>query len=155
MLDSFKSFIKDITTFGNDGSAAPKFDTSDKNLAIAALMFHVIAADGVVQPKEREKLRSILSTHYDVSEDDIEELIEQATKADSEAVDLFAFTRVLKHQLSSEERILLVEDLWEMVFADGELHEFEDNIVWRVAELIAVSRQDRISMKQRVQARQS
>jgi len=61
----------------------------------------------------------------------------------------------LKSQLTSDERILLVEDLWEMVFADGELHEFEDNIVWRVAELIAVSTQDRMAMKQRVQDRYS
>ncbi len=155
MLKSFKSFIKEITTFGSDGTAVPEFDASDKKLAAAALMFHVIAADGVVKPKEREKLSSVLCNHYDVDSGEIEKLIEQATEADSEAVDLYAFTSVLKRQMSKDERILLVEDLWEMVFADDELHEFEDNIVWRVAELIAVSPQDRILMKQRVQARHS
>ncbi len=155
MLQSIKKFIKDMSAFGKEGEVGTLFDASDKKLAAAALMFHVIAADGVVLQKEDEKLRSILCTHYDVSDNDIDKLIEQATLADNEAIDLFTFTSTLKSQLTSDERILLVEDLWEMVFADGELHEFEDNIVWRVAELIAVSPQDRMAMKQRVQDRYS
>jgi uncharacterized tellurite resistance protein B-like protein len=43
--------------------------------------------------------------------------------------------------------------MWEMVFADGKMHEFEDNIVWRIAQLLEVETQDRIAMKQRVRAR--
>ena len=155
MLQSIKKFIQDMSAFGKDNEAGPLFDANDKKLAAAALMFHVIAADGIVRPQEDEKLRSILCTHYDVSGNDIEKLIEQASIADSEAIDLYTFASTLKSQLTSDERILLVEDLWEMVFADGELHEFEDNIVWRVAELIAVSRQDRMAMKKRVQERHS
>ena len=155
MLNSIKNFIKDMSSLGKDDDIEPLFDVDDQKLAAAALMFHVIAADGVVQEEENAKLRSILCTHYDVDESDIDKLVEQATMADNEAVDLFAFTSTLKRQLTNDERILLVEDLWEMVFADGELHEFEDNIVWRVAELIAVSPQDRMLMKQRVQKRYS
>ncbi|MCP5076149.1 MAG: TerB family tellurite resistance protein [Rhodobacteraceae bacterium] len=153
MLTSFKNFIKDLT--GNkSGATEPLFDAGDTRLAAAALMFHVIAADGIVRPEENERLHAILSSNYDISENEIDQLIEQARKADSEAIDLYSFTSVLKRKLSADERIALVEHLWEMVFADGELHEFEDNIVWRTAELIAVSQQDRISMKQRVLARQ-
>ena len=48
----------------------------------------------------------------------------------------------------------MVEDLWEMVFADGKLHEFEDNVVWRVAELLGVQSRSRMELKQRVLARQ-
>jgi len=155
MLKTFKNFVKEITKTVGEGPAAPELDPSDKKLAAAALMFHVIAADGIVKPRERERLSAVLCSHYDVSPADIEKLIEQASKADNDAVDLFSFTSVLKRQMSKDERILLVEDLWEMVFADDELHEFEDNIVWRVAELISVSPQDRILMKQRVQARYS
>ncbi len=154
MLTSFRTFIKDITGSKID-AAEPLFDADDTRLAAAALMFHVIAADGIVRPKENQRLHAILSSNYDISENEIDQLIDQARTADSEAIDLYAFTSVLKRKLSAEKRITLVEHLWEMVFADGELHEFEDNIVWRVAELIAVSQQDRISMKQRVLARQS
>ena len=47
----------------------------------------------------------------------------------------------------------MIERPWEMVFADGELHEFEDNVVWRVAQLLHVESPDRIAMKQRVRER--
>ena len=40
-----------------------------------------------------------------------------------------------------------------MVYADGELHELEDNVVWRIAELIHVERNDRIALRQRVETR--
>ncbi len=154
MIRSFKQLIRDITGSAKVEADKPAFDARDKRVAAAALMFHVIAADGVVQPEESARLHAVLSENYDVSNDEIDQLIEQAHQADQEAVDLYAFTSILKEQLDHGERIALVEHLWEMVFADGELHEFEDNIVWRVAELLAVDRRDRIAMKQRVQARQ-
>ena len=37
--------------------------------------------------------------------------------------------------------------MWEIVYADGELHELEDNVVWRVAELIGVDRRDRVEAR--------
>ncbi len=152
MLKAFKQFIKDLTGPDLGGVSGPARATDDTRLAAAALMFHVIAADGVVQKEENDKLHAVLSSRYDVSYSEIDQLIEQARKADSEAVDLYSFTSVLKRRLSYEARTELVEHLWEMVFADGEIHEFEDNIVWRVAELVGVNREDRLAMKQKVLA---
>ena len=51
--------------------------------------------------------------------------------------------------------VTIVENLWEMVFADGVVHELEDNVIWRIAELLAVDSRDRMLMKQRVWKRQS
>ena len=53
------------------------------------------------------------------------------------------------------DRIGLVEDLWEMVYADGLVHEFEDNVVWRIAELIGVGTRERTLARQRVLARRA
>ena len=116
-------------------------------------MVHIIMADGIVRPEESAKLHSILTLHYGLSEEEATLLTTEAKSADAEAVDLYSFTSILKREMDEIERIALVEDLWEMVYADGELHEFEDNIVWRVAELIAVSTRDRMEMKKRVQQR--
>ena len=49
--------------------------------------------------------------------------------------------------MSEEERIRVIENLWEIAFADGASHEFEENLVWRVAELLGVNRRDRIARK--------
>jgi uncharacterized tellurite resistance protein B-like protein len=46
-----------------------------------------------------------------------------------------------------------IELLWEIVYADGENHELEDNLVWRVSELLGVDGRDRVLLRQAVQAR--
>ncbi len=76
-----------------------------------------------------------------------------ARAADNEAVDLYQFTSVLMRSLSGEERLKFIELLWEIVYSDGENHELEDNLVWRVAELLGVDGRDRVLLRQAVQAR--
>jgi uncharacterized tellurite resistance protein B-like protein len=92
-------------------------------------------------------LRDLLTRTFGVTGEDLDTLLADAIAADQEAVDLYRFTSVLKRQMSDEERVRVVETLWEIVFADGKSHEFEENLVWRIAELLAVSRQDRIAQK--------
>jgi uncharacterized tellurite resistance protein B-like protein len=57
-------------------------------------------------------------------------------------------------QVDDAGRLRIVEMMWELVYADGEVNEFEDNVVWRAADLLAVSSRDRIDLKHRVAARQ-
>ena len=77
-------------------------------------------------------------------------MVEEATRRDNEAVDLYGFTSVLKAKLSEEERVDVIEMLWRAVFADGVVNEFEDNMVWRTAELLGVSARDRMVLRRRV-----
>lgn len=125
----------------------------DKNLAAAALMVHVIAADGEIAPQEEARLNSILRDHYAVSDSETEALSNAAKLAQSDAIDMYRFTSILKSEMEETERLALIEDLWEMVYADGEIHEFEDNVVWRVAELIGIGSRERMVLKQRVLTR--
>jgi uncharacterized tellurite resistance protein B-like protein len=71
-----------------------------------------------------------------------------AETADKQAVDLYGFTSVLKQRLDIAERERLVGMMWELVYADGKVHEFEDNLIWRAAELLGVSSEVRIRLKQ-------
>lgn len=125
----------------------------DKNLAAAALMVHVIAADGKITPEETTRLNEVLREHYSVTDAEAEILANAARLAQSDAVDMYRFTSILKADMDESERLALVEDLWEMVYADGVVHEFEDNVVWRVAELIGIQSRERMVLKQRVLAR--
>ena len=52
--------------------------------------------------------------------------------------------------MNEEGRLRIVEMMWEMVYADGQVTEFEDNVVWRAADLLGVSSRDRIDLKHRV-----
>ncbi len=126
------------------------FGDDDARLALAALLVHCTSVDGTVSQAEQGKLKEVLSRSFKLPDADLELLIADAIAAEREAVDLYRFTSVLKRQMSEADRVRVVEDLWDIVFADGKSHEFEENLVWRVAELLAVSRQDRIASKRAV-----
>jgi uncharacterized tellurite resistance protein B-like protein len=146
MLGALRDFIRRLGT----EEAASHFPPSDTRLALAALLVHAVAIDGVTSDEERTKLRDLLARNFDLSGEALDLLIADATAAEAEAVDLYRFTSVLKSRMSEDERIRVVENLWEMAYADGTSHEFEENLIWRVAELLAVNRRDRIAMKRRV-----
>jgi len=143
MLDAIKTFLNELT------GATEKKDlrADDYRLAAAALLFHVIAVDGVVLPGEREILSQLLARQFDLDKDDTAELLAAAETADKEAIDLYGFTSILKWKLEVSDRERIVEMMWKLVYADGAVHEFEDNVIWRVAELLGVSSQKRISLK--------
>jgi uncharacterized tellurite resistance protein B-like protein len=143
MIDALRKFVRKL------GGPEPQrhFGDDDQRLALAALLVHVMTIDGGVSEPERAKLRDLLGRTFGLKGDDLEGLIADAVAAEQEAVDLYRFTSVLKRQMSEAERVRVVENLWEIVFADGESHEFEENLVWRVSELLAVNRHDRIAGK--------
>jgi uncharacterized tellurite resistance protein B-like protein len=84
-----------------------------------------------------------------------DKLIASATLVEGEAVDLYHFTSVIMRTVDDEGRRRIVEMMWELVYADGEVSEFEDNVVWRAADLLAVSSRDRIELKHLIAARAS
>ena len=147
MFTALKKLFSDMQ---GEAPKAEFFATYDTRLAEAALMFHVISADGEILPEEREKMLEILGRHYDLSQRELTEIFEAAAQADHESVDLYRFTAALKKVMDRDQRIAAIERLWELVFADGNMHEFEDNVVWRIAQLLEVETVDRIAMKQRV-----
>lgn len=149
MFDRILTFLKDLPGADGrtDGSLTPE---DDPRVAAAALLFHVIDADGVRDPQETARLKEGLSRVYGVSGTELDRLVAAGEEADQDAVDLYAFTSVLKRHLDADARAEFIGLMWEMVYADGELHELEDNIVWRVAELIGVDSRQRVLLRQRV-----
>jgi len=107
-------------------------------------------ADGDRRESESKRLKAILAEAYGLSGRELDEIMQAGEEADQEAIDLYAFTSVLKRSLSREGCVEFVKIMWEIVYADGELHELEDNIVWRVAELIGVDSRERIALRQLV-----
>jgi uncharacterized tellurite resistance protein B-like protein len=144
MLDRLLSFLKDLP--GNQAASDP---SDDPRVAAAALMIHVMDADGIRRSGETTALRHALSETYDIAGEELDALLAAGERADQEAVDLYSFTSVLKRHLDEQARVEFIGIMWDVVYADGELHELEDNIVWRVAELIGVDRRDRIAARQR------
>ena len=81
-------------------------------------------------------------------------MIASATRVEGEAVDLYHFTSVIMRSVDEEGRLRIVEMMWELVYADGQVSEFEDNVVWRAADLLGdlVARPDRSQASRRREA---
>ncbi len=147
MLDTLKSFLSE---FGEGTKTPPAFEPGDDRLAAAALLIHVMTIDGQEKEQEHDKLRAVLRQQFDLDDKQIDALIEAATAADREAIDLYRFTSQLNRSLDEAGRLRIVEMMWQIVYADGKINEFEDNVVWRAADLLHISSRDRIEMRRRV-----
>jgi uncharacterized tellurite resistance protein B-like protein len=118
----------------------------EPKLATAALLVHLAAIDGTVSDAERSALRDTLMDYYSLSDDEVEKLIVEATRRDQESVDFYRFTSALS-SLDNSEKLEIIRMMWQVVFADRKNHEMEDNMVWRIAELIGVSSRDRMVLR--------
>jgi uncharacterized tellurite resistance protein B-like protein len=126
----------------------------DTRLAAAALLVHASTIDGYVEEAETERLQSVLKDRYGLSDDQLHELVVAAERSERDAVDIYSFTSKLKKALSEEDRLDIIEMMWEIAFADGEVHGYEENLIWRTAELLGVSSRERIRARKKVEAQQ-
>lgn len=150
MFESFKHFV---TEFVDGGKHPNQFGEDDYRLAAAALLVHCAAIDGEVSQAERDKLYAVIKQCFNLDDAAAAELIEKATEAEHEAVDLYHFTHLLNRALDEEGRAKVVEMMWEIVYADGSRDELEDNLLWRAADLLGVSPRQRIELRQRIAAK--
>lgn len=147
MLRSIGDFISEIT----GGAREPaNFEESDYRLAAAALLVHVATTDSNFDEDERAKLREVLSERFQLGTEAADGLIDSAIAADREAVDLYQFTSTLNRSCDEEGRRRVVEMMFEVAYADGQLSEFEDNIVWRAADLLHVPSRERVTIRRQV-----
>ena len=147
MFESFKSFITEFV----DGEKHPdQFAEDDYRLAAAAMLVHTAAIDGEMSQSERDKLHAVIKQRFALDDATTDELITKATAAEHESVDLYHFTHQLNRALDDDGRVKIVEMMWEIVYADGQRDELEDNLIWRAADLLGVSAHERIALRRRV-----
>ncbi len=149
MFDALKKFINDLS--GETPRRAP-FEADDYQLAAAALLVHIAAIDGHIDRKEQTRLAEIIEKRFSLDIASARQLIDDAWESEREAVDLYRFTSVLKRTLDAEGRRQVVGMLWDVAYANGVVDELEENVVWRVAELLGVSTRDRVTLKQEARA---
>jgi uncharacterized tellurite resistance protein B-like protein len=150
VFEAIKNFITELA----DGhKAGQDLDDGDFRLAFAALLVHAASVDGEFNAAERAKLTDLLKQRFELDDATADELIVQAIVADQKAIDLYHFTHLLNGQLDDNGRLRVIEMMWQLAYADGAVSDYEDNLIWRVADLLGVSSPERIALRQRVAAR--
>ena len=148
----FNSLRKLVSDLGEGGKHPSHFEDDDYRLAAAALLVHAAAIDGSVSDAERAKLHGLIKQCFNLDDATTDELVAKATEAEQKAIDLFHFTARLNRSLDEAGRARMVEMMWQIAYTDGVVTEFEDNLIWRAADLLGVSQSERIALRERVSA---
>src|SRR5919106_1909503 len=131
--------------------AAHSFE--ERQLAAAALMVEAATMDGTLGSDERVQIGRLVQDRFGLSADEAADLIVEAEQAVAASVQWHGFTSAIKHGFDHAERVELIEMLWEVVYADGQLHDYEASLLRRIAGLLYVSDRESGEARKRVLAR--
>lgn len=133
-------------------SADPQTGTDQHglHLATAALLFEMLRADQQEHPQERRTLEAALRKCFDLSGAETRELATLADRAAADAVSLYQFTGLINKHFTPQQKVQVVEMLWQVAYADGQLDPYEEALVRKIADLIHVPHRDFIRAKHRV-----
>lgn len=116
-------------------------------LAAAALLVEMSRADYTVDSAERRTMAVVLHASLGISHEEVAKLIELAAARADKATSLYEFTQLINDQYSKAQKLLLIQSMWRVAFADGDLDKYEERLIRQVADLIHVSHSDFLKMK--------
>jgi len=152
MLLAIKQFFEQhIETTRSNTDATRK--EHGLQLATAALLFEMMRMDDKIDEQEKTLLTELIGQKFTLSSEETEELIQLAEQEAAQAVDYHSFTSLINTHYSAEEKIEIVEHLWQVAYADGHINKYEDHLVRKVAELIYVPHSAFIAAKHRAAAK--
>ena len=131
MIDRLLAWLKD------EGQDLSQGD-SDVQLAVAALLLEAaVAVDGLFDERERAIVGRLLEQCFHLSHEDAQQLLGAAQQRIDGSAQLFGFTRAINRTLARERKVEVIEMLWEVAYADGQLDPLEDSLLRRIGGLIA------------------
>jgi uncharacterized tellurite resistance protein B-like protein len=122
-------------------------------LAAAALMVEAATMDSTFDAEERARVARLIQDRFALSAGEASDLVGEAEQMAAASVEWHGFTRAIKDGFDHAERVQLIEMLWEVVYADGELHDYEASLLRRVTGLLYVSDRESGDARKRVLAR--
>src|ERR1700722_1944194 len=135
----FEALHRLLTGLDHPGRAAER---NDPAFALAVLLIEVARSDDRVEDREERMIERVLARRFGLQRTEVTGLISAAEEGALQATDLFHFTQVVVDKFSEEERIGIIEMLWEVAYSDGILTGDEDTLIRRGAGLIDVSERE-------------
>ncbi len=118
-------------------------------LATAVLLVEMMRIDSDAAPTERHAVLAALREKFELAEDELARLFELAETESREASDFYRFTSRLNKGYGAEQKVRIVEYLWQVALADGHLSHHENHLMRKLVDLLHVSHADNIAAKQR------
>lgn len=136
-----------------EASGTARHSFEERQLAAAALLVEAASMDSDFDPSERAKIGQLLRDRFGLAAADADELVAEAERAAGESVQWQGFTRAVNDGFAPEDRIQVIEMLWEVAYADGQLHDYEASLLRRITGLLYVSDRESGEARKRVLAR--
>ena len=145
MLKKIKSLF--FKTSEEETAEVQVTQTIDKTCA--SLIIEVALADKVFDESEINLLKKMLLDTYSLKLDDANELIANAEKTVNESTSLYGYTREVNDNFDYQSKLDLLDQLWRMAFADGNIDKYEEHVVRKISDLIHITHNDFIQSKLR------
>ena len=146
MLSTLKQFFEVNVISQVDAGASSE---STIEFAAAMLMLEISRADSSIDSDERQVIDKVLKTQFHLSQEQADELLALAEKEVDHSVSLHDFTRSINEKMSQEDKIKIIEYLWQVAYADSVLDKYEEYFIRKIADLLYVSHKDYIKTKHR------
>ena len=124
--------------FSNNINHNQEDDNNDIDI-LAGLMIEAANTDGKISQDEVNKISFSLINVFKENPKDVEEALFKAVNDKNNSRSLHFYTSKLNKSFTHEKKILLIEVLWEVILADNAIHDFESNLIRRLAGLLYVS----------------
>jgi uncharacterized tellurite resistance protein B-like protein len=142
MLSKLKSFF--ATELQVESKTAPQEELQQ---ACAILLIEVCKADNDESLVEKEEVRRLLGSVFNIRGEALDKLIKQSEEQEVNSTSFHPFTRLIIDNYDYGERVNLVKLMWKVAYADGRIDKYEDYIIRKVADLLYVSHSDFIQAK--------
>jgi uncharacterized tellurite resistance protein B-like protein len=121
-------------------------------LATAAILLEVAYADSSISTAEEQKLVAHLCSAFQLGEESARELLETAQELRDLSVDHWSVTNTVRTSTSLADRIEIVKTMWRIVYVDGQMHQYENYLVRKLADLLGLEHHVMIEAKMAVHA---
>jgi uncharacterized tellurite resistance protein B-like protein len=115
--------------------------------ACAGLLLEVMRADFDQTEQEKEKIQALLQSTFDLSDPELNALMEYAEQGGKDTTSMYPFTSLINEHYDYDKRVNLIQLMWKVAYADGNLDKYEDSIIRKVAELMYIRHSDFIKAK--------
>lgn len=146
MINKLKSWLQDNLKQQPENDNALELD-----LATAVLYCEVIRADNELDQQEQDLMHSMLVSQFQISEQQARELIHCSGDEAKHAADLVSFTRLVNERCDAQQKNLILENLWQLAYADDHLDPHEEHIIRRIADLLYLPHSQFIQAKLKAQ----
>lgn len=149
MLTKISSFFQNLADDLTENNTKKNSDEVTIELACAVLLCEVMRADGHFDQQEQAKLAVLLVEQFHLNEEEVKQIIDQALIQSEQATDFYRYTSKINKHFSIEQRILIVKQLWNMAYADGELASIEEHVIRKIGDLLQLRHAEYIQTKPR------